>query len=202
MSAVSEWIVREYFEAFGFLVREPCKYQVAARKKRPDEEVDLLVFNPHAGEHKVPATIVWQSKDLKHIERAVVSIRGWHTDRFTPGVLESSPEIFRFAEKDVMEKAMEMLGSGPVAKVLCLPNFPSSKTLKKQSLEMLKEKGIDGVLLYKNMLLELASYVETKNSYEQSDLLQMLRILKNYDLLRDAQMELFGKKRKRTKKSG
>lgn len=200
MSAVSEWIVREYFEAQGFLVREPCKYQVAARKKRAEEEVDLLVFNPRASEHRISSTMIWSARHLKHVERAVVSIRGWHTDRFSPAVLESSPEIFRFVDDDVMVKASDMLGEGPIAKVLCIPDMPSSKTLTKKALELLKEKGVDGVLLFRNMLLELASKLETKNSYEHSDLLQILRILKNYDLLKDSQLELFGRRRKRSKK--
>jgi len=33
-------------------------------------------------------------------------------------------------------------------------------------------------------------------NYEKSDVLQMLRILKNYDLLKDRQMELFKSKKK------
>ncbi len=200
MSAVSEWIVREYFETQGFLVREPCKYQVAARKKRAEEEVDLLVLNPKASEHRISSTMIWSSRQLRHIEKAMVSIRGWHTDRFSPAVLESSPEIFRFTEDEVVSKTSKMLGEGPIAKILCVPDMPSSKTLAKESLDMLREKGVDGVLLFRNMLLELAGKIETKNSYEQSDLLQILRILKNYGLLKDAQMELFG--RKRRKKSG
>ena len=31
MASVNEWIVREYLEALGFLVRQPRKYQVMAR---------------------------------------------------------------------------------------------------------------------------------------------------------------------------
>jgi hypothetical protein len=37
MSAIDEGIVREYFEQNGFLVRQPRKYQVAARRKTGDE---------------------------------------------------------------------------------------------------------------------------------------------------------------------
>ena len=48
MSAVNEAIVREYFESLGFLVRQPRKYQVSARPKHIEEEVDLLVVNPAA----------------------------------------------------------------------------------------------------------------------------------------------------------
>ncbi|HTX66572.1 MAG TPA: hypothetical protein VMD31_12435, partial [Opitutaceae bacterium] len=46
MSAIDEGIVREYFEQNGFLVRQARKYQVQARRKTSDEEVDLVVYNP------------------------------------------------------------------------------------------------------------------------------------------------------------
>ena len=46
MSAIDEGIVREYFEQNGFLVRQARKYQVSARRKVAEEEIDLLVFNP------------------------------------------------------------------------------------------------------------------------------------------------------------
>ena len=59
MSAVSEWIVREYFESLGFLVRQPRKYQVSARPKQVEEEIDLLVVNPAVAEQKVPAASLW-----------------------------------------------------------------------------------------------------------------------------------------------
>jgi len=47
------------------------------------------------------------------------------------------------------------------------------------------------------MLAELVAKVDTKKNYEKSDLLQIIRILKTYDLLKSPQMELFEKKRRR-----
>ncbi|MEI6218885.1 MAG: hypothetical protein WCP86_08280, partial [bacterium] len=50
MAGVSEIVVREYFESLGFLVNQPCKYVVAGRRKRAEDEIDLVVFNPQAAE--------------------------------------------------------------------------------------------------------------------------------------------------------
>ena len=87
MSSVNEWIVREYFESLGFLVRQPRKYQVAARARMtPQEEVDLLVINPLPGEGPEPELGVWGEDQLRRIHRAVVGVRGWHTERFSPAV--------------------------------------------------------------------------------------------------------------------
>lgn len=196
MSAVSEWIVREYFEGLGYLVRQPRKYMVSARAKRPDEEIDLLVIHPRIQPQDMPNGILWSSSELKTVPRAVVGIRGWHTERFSPAVLEESPEIFRFAEEDVQTYIPDALGEGPVAKILCLPGLPASEKLRSRTLDILKQNGIDGVLLFRSMLKELIAGVESNKSYDKSDLLQILRILKNYDLLQKPQMELFGKRRR------
>jgi len=195
MSTVSEWIVREYFETQGFLVRQPWKYQVSARPKQVEEEVDLLVFNPSAAEHRVAESPVWGTTELRHIARAIVSVRGWHTERFSPALIAKSPEIVRFADSGALKTAVRDLGPGPVARILCVPDLPASRAMSSRTLEVLREKGIDGVLLFRTMLLELAAHVDAQKNYEKSDLLQILRILKKHDLLKDAQMDLFRKSR-------
>ena len=197
MSAVNEAIVREYFESLGFLVRQPRKYQVSARPKQIEEEIDLLVVNPAAAvEQPFPQGVLWGARDLQQVSRAIVGVRGWHTERFSPAVIELSPEIFRFADGAAFKNAVRDLGSGPVAKVLCIPDIPSSGPLRDKAQDLFRSKGIDGVILFRTMLRELADYVDSNKNYEKSDLLQTLRLLKNYDLLKDAQMELFRRKRK------
>jgi len=197
MSAVNEAIVREYFESLGFLVRQPRKYQVSARPKQIEEEVDLLVVNPAAAvEQPFPQGVLWGSRELQQVSRAIVGVRGWHTERFSPAVIELSPEIFRFTDGAAFKNAVRDLGSGPVAKVLCIPDIASSGPLRDKAQDLFRSKGIDGVILFRTMLRELADYVDSNKNYEKSDLLQTLRLLKNYDLLKDAQMELFRRKRK------
>jgi hypothetical protein len=41
------------------------------------------------------------------------------------------------------------------------------------------------------MLLVLVEKIEVNRSYRKSDTLQVMRILKNYDLLKDAQLDMF-----------
>ncbi len=196
MSAVNEWIVREYFESLGFLVRQPRKYLVGARPKQSEEEIDLVVINPHAAEQQWPEEMLWGAHELRQVSRAVVAVRGWHTERFSPAIFKRESDLFRLTESIVEEKAGKMLGPGPVAKILCLPELPASGTQRRKALDILKERGINGLILFRTMLLELAAHVDVNKNYEKSDVLQMLRILKNYDLLKDAQMELFRMKRK------
>ena len=197
MSAVSEWIAREYFEALGFYVQQPVKYQVAARRKRMEEEVDFLLCRPVNAddqEEPLPAHVLWTTSDMRAVRRAVVGVRGWHTDRFSPSLMEEHPEIFRFANERVLQKMVP--GPGRVARILCLPDLPATKKLAARAQDMLRENGIDGVLLFKTMLIELTARIDENKSYEKSDLLQILRILTSNDLIKGAQLELFsGRKR-------
>ena len=196
MASVNEQIVREYFEALGFFVIQPNKYQVAARRKKAVEEIDMLICRPEGVTGDPPGPGGWKSEERRSVSGALVSVRGWHTDRFSPAVLEKSPELFRFTEDDVLKKAGVFLGDGSLKKILCISDLPASKTLQKQVLDTLAERGVDGVVLFRNMLQELVSDIDIKNNYEKSDVLQMLRILKNYDLLKEPQMELFTRRRR------
>ena len=202
MSAVNEAIVREYFEMHGFLVGQPCKYVVPGRQKKAEEEVDLVVLNPRVKEHRVPEHVVWTGDDLGGVARAVVGIRGWHTERFYAKTFEQSPDILRFIESESIRFAARWLGNSAMAKILCLPRLPASDDLRTKALNVLKKKGVDGVIAFGAMLAELVYRVETHRNYEKSDLLQVLRLLKNYDLLKDSQLDLFVRKRRRRPKTG
>lgn len=198
MASVNEWIVREYFESIGFLVRQPRKYQLLSRSSRQlEDEVDLLVINPASADGDIPPVDVWNTQMVRSVPRAIVGVRGWHSERFTPAVLKQAPEVYRFASDDVVGSIREELGEGPVASVVCLSELPASKASADETMSALKEGGIDGVLLYRDMLMELIQHVEVNKNYDKSDLLQLLRILKNYNLFKDSQLELFEKGRKK-----
>jgi hypothetical protein len=199
MAGVNEAIAREYFESLGFLVRQPHKYMVIARAKRPEEEIDFIAVNPAPRADIAPPTgaRLVNGAELRGVERAVVSVRGWHTDRVSPSLLNVAPGLVRFAQEPALRRARADLGPGPLTRILCLSALPASAALRRKALDLLAEKGVDGVLLFPTMLRELIRAIEANKNYEKSDLLQILRILKNYDLLRDEQLELFRRARRR-----
>ncbi len=201
MSSVSEWIVREYFEMQGYLVSQPCKYTSSGRRKRLDEEVDLVIVNPCIPELKLPDNMIWTTADLKGVPRAVVGVYGWHTERFYPKMLDHIPEMLRFASEESVRLVSRRLGGAPLAKILCFPQLPASEKLRTDTLKLLKQKGVDGILLFRTLLQELVTRVDINKNYGKSDLLQMLRIMKNYDLIKTPQMELFGGRRRRRTKT-
>ncbi|MBI2497553.1 MAG: hypothetical protein HYV75_06430 [Opitutae bacterium] len=202
MSAIDEGIVREYFEQNGFLVRQVRKYQVQARRKTGDEEVDLVVYNPAYSRSSRRPEFFLFANELAYIHRAIVVVKGWHTGRFTPSMLKSSPEIFRFLEENVLKEVTRFFpvdaeepGYAPdVTKILVLPSLPTAEPFRSQSVAMLKEHGVDAIISFRSMLLDIIERVEINKSYGKSDTLQVIRILKNYDLLKDAQLDLLAER--------
>lgn len=198
MSAVSETIVREYFELNGFLVRQQRKYIAPARQE--DDDIDFFVLNPQPRDREVPLPFILSSADLPCVARAVVVVKGWHTETFSPAVLANAPEIFRFVEPAVFKRAAESFGDdGTLTRILVVPALPHGEEARKQSIELLRAKGIDAVIPFRTILGDLIEQTESNRNYQKSDLLQMIRVLKNYDFFKEPQLELFKPKRRRKK---
>jgi hypothetical protein len=158
VSAVSETIVREYFELHGFFVRQQRKY--VAPSRREDDEIDFYALNPHyAPGAALP--FVLGSADLAGVARALVVVKGWHTETFSPAVLANAPEIFRFVEPAAFEQAAKSFGGdGPLTKMLVVPALPSGDEARTQSIELLRAKGIDAVVPFHTMLADLIAEIE------------------------------------------
>jgi hypothetical protein len=200
MSAIDEGIVREFFEQNGFFVRQVRKYQVQARRKTGDEEIDLLVHNPAWKKGTRRPDFFLFSTELPFVHQAVVSVKPWHTDVFTPAMLKGSPEIFGFLEENVLKQAARLFPTegdgigGDVAKILVLPAIPTAEPFRTQSVDLLKERGVDGIISFRAMLLDLIEKIDANRNYGKSDTLQVIRVLKNYDLLKDAQLDLLSER--------
>jgi hypothetical protein len=197
MSAIDEGIVREYFEQNGFLVRQARKYQVSARRKVAEEEIDLIVYNPAWQRGARKPDFFLFSNELPSVHKAIVAVKGWHTGVFTPNMLKSSPEIFSFLQQSVLKEAARLFPSDTpevdpdsLTKILVLPSLPTAEPFRSQSVELLKQHGVDAILSFRAMLLDLLDKIEINQNYSKSDTLQVMRLLKNYDLLKDSQLDL------------
>ena len=200
MSAIDENIVREYFEQNGFLVRQVRKYQVPVRRKTGDEDIDLLVYNPAPAKPARKPDFFLFSNELPYVHRAIVVVKGWHTlGRFTPATLKNNSEIFRFLEENVLQEISRLFpvdpdepgAAGDLVKILVLPGLPTAEPYRSQSVAMLRERGVDAIISFRAMLLDLIDKIEINRNYRKSDTLQVMRILKNYDLLKDLQLDMF-----------
>jgi hypothetical protein len=196
MAAMSETIVREYFELNGFLVRQFRKYVAPAF--RDDDDIDFLVLNPTPQPRTADFPFLLSSSDVRSIERAVVVLKAWHTDVFTPALLNNTPDFFRFLEKKTFHQAANSFGKGSaLLKILAVPSLPQQGEAREQSVSILRSKGLDAAISFPTMLGELVNQVEPNRNYQKSDVLQMIRILKNYGFLKEPQLDLWRTKRSR-----
>ena len=197
MPAVSETIVREYFELNEFLVREHRKF-ISQTHREEDDDIDFFVLNPHPQKPDGALPFVLGSADLPVIERAIVVVKGWHTETFSSSVLARAPEIFRFVEPKVFQQAARVFGKDATPlKILVVPALPQAAEAREESIALLRSKGIDAVIPFRTMLADLINATQVNRNYQKSDLLQTIRILKNYDFMREPQLELFKTKPKR-----
>jgi len=199
MSAVSETIVREFFELHEFLVRQHRKHVGQARADEEDD-IDFFVLNPHPREREGDVPFVLTSADLPWIRRAIVVVKGWHTETFSQARLTHSPEIYRFVEAKIFKQAMRAFGQeGRVVKILVVPALPQDREAREQSVSLLRSKGVDAVIPFRTMLTDLIATTAVNRNYQKSDLLQLIRILKNYDFFKEPQLELFKARKSKSK---
>jgi hypothetical protein len=194
MAAVSETIVREYFELHGFFVRQQRKH--LPRGPGREEAVDFLVVNPEPRPAAATLPFVLESEHVLTLKRAVVVVKGWHTESISPGVLTHAPTILRFVEPKVFQKAARAFGPNAApTKVLVVPDLPQDRTVRDQTIVLLRQRGLDAVIPFRVMLSDLIRRVEVNRNYQQSDLLQIIRILKIHGCFKEAQLELFKSRR-------
>ena len=197
MAAVSETIVREYFELHEFLIRQHRKY-IRQTRRQEEDEIDFFALNPHPQAAQAALPFVLGSPDLPFIERAIVVVKGWHTETFSTARLEQAPEIFRFVEPKVFQQAARAFGKdGTPLKILVVPTLPHGDQGRQESIALLRSKGIDAVIPFRTMLADLVKETAVNRNYQKSDLLQIIRILKNYDFFKEPQLELFKSRRKK-----
>ena len=199
MASFDENIVREYFELNGFFARQLRKHVVRSRKKPVEEAVELLVYNPSAPSEETAPNFQLFSSDMASIRQAIVVVHGWQHTRVTPAILKSPARLLDFLKKDVLSQADtlfaveegELVDVAAYRKVLVLPGLPTSEPQRSECIALFKEQGVDGVIAFSTILEDLLRHVEVNHSYQKSELLQLVRVLKVYDMVQAPQLNLF-----------
>ncbi len=100
-------------------------------------------------------------------------------------MLKKANDYFNFKDIELSDP------SASIKKILVIPSLPSGEPHRSESISLLKEQGIDGIISFATILEGIINNVEINHSYQKSDLLQLIRILKIYDMIKEPQMTFF-----------
>ncbi len=198
---MDELIAREYLELNGFATMPLRKGRPQSKRALKEEGVDLYARNLKFVEGDRDPAFLLFSSELRRLKSAVVCVHGWHGEMASLAALKSGADMLKYIESNVLKKVEKWfefenwreLGEAEFPKrILVAPAFPTQEVYRARIVAALQERGIDGILSFKSMLLDIIDRVDTRHVYPKSDLLQIVRTLKTFDLVKDSQMNFLG----------
>ena len=193
MLRINGEFIRAYFEMNNFLVKFNHKPLISEEESQNREEMGLIVVNLNPSFSSPPRKFVLRTENLLGIPRALVEVKAWHSKRFSPSVLFTSLRPLRFLSAEALQQARAAFKTGGFKKILIIPQLPVTQHTQQQSIDILKRKGVDYIIEFRTILEFLIENVKPTKNYADSDSLQLIRLLKNYRLLRENQLNLFKK---------
>lgn len=201
MTRIEESIVRNYFESNGFLVRRLHRERSSsrARKQEPDYR-DFAVTNMAPPmDNREPGFQLF-SNDLPLIRKAVVFVRTPVGRLNSINSLSGSNEMARFIEKEltrspdetfaISDELVTRAGPHTFFRILVIPGLPSKDPHRLEAMRRLQTIEIDAVISIRSMLQDLSVRMERQSPNNDSDLMETLRLLKTFDMLKSPQMEI------------
>lgn len=189
MLSLESLILRHFFEVQGFMVRQ-------CLPTNPSGIESLQIVHPDAPKaQKLPPILF--STDIPKISKALVWIPSWQAQKITPAMLKDSQELMKFIDKRLAQRKMPAdfdLSDAP--KIVVVPATPKEAGAREQTINLLKARNIDAMISFRSILLDLIARLDVR---KQTEGLQLLQILNNFDLLKTTQMELFSSNHERRK---
>lgn len=176
MSQASIELVREFFVMNDFFVLK--------------KEDLLLVKNARTAEESRDGKFVLSGGEISGtINNAVVKPVSWHTMKFTPLVLSRFPDIFDFLKSRHTEDYRKFFRGEDFLKILVIPSLPASENLREESVRIMKEKGIDRLVMFSSVIAGLIDRIEARHVY-LSSVNEVLRVLKFYKFFTEEEQNL------------
>jgi len=187
MSDIDLQLAKEFFELNQFRVTTHW-HQHDSDAVRNDGGMQVYVENTDPVTNDETGVLL-QVNDVPAIHRAVVEVRPWHTDRLYASVLESNPVLTQFAEPWALGHARDYFGTDEFVTILILSELPRNPEQRFNAIEALKRLPVDHAIEFRTILEGLSQKVAPTGTYAGSHTLQLLQILKRYQLIRNQQME-------------
>jgi len=187
MSDLNMQIVREFFELRLFRVLTHWQHE-ALFPRGSDSSVLLFVELARTAPGK-QLPFLLHPEDCDNIQRAVVEVRAWHTDRVYPSLVESNPILGHVASEEVKQLTATVFGTREFHTILVISELSASPGPRDRALSLLQGLGIDHVVEFSAVLHDMAARVSENGNYAPSQTLQMVRLLKRYGLIKNQQLE-------------
>lgn len=178
MSQASIEIVREFFIISNFFVL-----------KREDV---LLVKNslmPNLSDNRFEKFVLPGSEIPEVINNAIVKPVSWHTMKFTPAVLKKSPELFTSLKGKGGKNHEKFFKGEAFLKILVIPSLPASESLRKESIKIMQDNGIDYLITFSSVISGLIGKIDARHVY-LSTVNEVFRVLKFYRFFDEEEQKL------------
>ncbi len=190
MSDTNITLVREFLEAHNFSVMTNRKFHLQKAEPTGRYSIDLLATNLDCVEPETEIPMRLQAEHMRHLSNVIVDVKGWHSNRFSTSLVNATPELFHFVSPNALEYARSVFGSAPFKSILVISEASATEAGWFKMEEVFKERGVDHVLEFPTVLSSLIAHVEVTLNYVESETLQLLRLLKRYELVKGLQLEL------------
>jgi hypothetical protein len=188
MSAFEESIVRTYFEQHGFLVR---RLEDGGGRKQAVPTTVFHVINPTVATDAAFSGKFLFSTDLDRIHQALVAVRDWHkAGKLTPRILKRPGDLYNYLDRQLFKKkedgfkgvVSEELGS--LRRLYVFPAHVTQAPHKAKLVDQLDELGIEGVFSFCSIFRDLSKLAMDKKHKSKDEVLELVRILAEYDLVK------------------
>ncbi len=170
MSISALEIVKEFFIINDFYVNVKDGFLIVKNIKEVCKEIEEFII---------------EKEKISLIDKGLVRVLAWHTLKFTPSVIKKFySEIFGTLEEKSYKKLIEQ----NYKKILVIPGFPSTPNLRNESIKIMKENGINYVILFPTVISGIIEKINERNLY-QSHTLEIIRILKFYRFFSEKKFE-------------
>ena len=194
-------LVEAYFESNGFLVRQAGKPAQVSARKNSEPLLTLAIFNPAILQNQSDLGFRLYTSDLKKIRSGLVSLLGWGNSGFTNGMLNNDSMLIKYFKKELKDNRLGLnfspgpelaeSGMGPFMRLLIVPALPRNEAKITEVFSILQKNSVDGVLTIRSMLENLLRQSDPGKFSPGKPFLQVLKLLKAYELAKEPQLEMF-----------
>jgi len=157
----NEELVRRWLELRGYFVRTNVPYRLRTETGAGWSDVDICAINPHTN------------------EALAVEVKGWHTERITPGHLRNWPSLFYFTRDEATAAIASVLGREDFRRLLVISQLGVRGG--DEVISYARERGVE-IVEFPTVLQELIEGTPLDRS-AGSDTEHVIRVLKAYGFL-------------------